>query len=261
MFRFGSLTRAAYRGWTAFRTTGGRALPQGPPIPGSHSHNDSQQHVPLWTALRHGFVSVEADTWAVDGQLLVGHDRADLRPVRTLQTTYLEPLAMLIAETGAVHPGFGGPFRLLLDVKNDPDVTYSLLEGALAEYAEIVTRYDGARVTIGLVSVVMTGDYPWETIGSQRHRLVACDGQLSDPKSYASATLMPTVSEPWHNQFRWRGFGNIPTEEREKLHRITAETAASGRTLRFWGTPLGPAHARRAIWNELAAAGVGYIGA
>ncbi|HEX3732099.1 MAG TPA: hypothetical protein VHU91_04140 [Mycobacteriales bacterium] len=228
---------------------------------GSHSHNDSQQHVPLWTALRHGFVSVEADMWSANGRLLVGHDRGDLRPDRTLRTAYLEPLATLIAEIGAVHPGYGEPFRLLIDVKNDPDATYSLLEDALAEYAEIVTRYDGARVTIGPVSVVMTGDYPWQTIAGQRHRLVACDGRLSDIKAYTSATLMPTVSEPWHNHFRWRGFSSISTGEREKLRRMVAETAASGRTLRFWGAPLWPAHARRAAWNELAAAGVGYIGA
>src|SRR5207244_7981145 len=62
------------------------------PLPQAHAHNDYEHKRPLQDALDHGFCSVEADVFLVDGQMLVGHDRKDLRPGRTLEKLYLEPL-------------------------------------------------------------------------------------------------------------------------------------------------------------------------
>src|SRR5437868_14769766 len=62
------------------------------PLPQAHAHNDYEHARPLFDALDHGFCSVEADIWLVDGQLLIGHDRKDLKPGRTLESLYLDPL-------------------------------------------------------------------------------------------------------------------------------------------------------------------------
>src|SRR4051794_2449732 len=67
--------------------------PAGPtPLVHAHAHNDYEHARPLLDALDNGFCSVEADIHLVDGKLLVAHDRAHVRPDRTLQSLYLDPL-------------------------------------------------------------------------------------------------------------------------------------------------------------------------
>ena len=67
-----------------------KAAPPGvSPLPNAHAHNDYEHNRPLFDALDHGFTSVEADVFLVDGKLLVGHDREALKPERTLDSLYL----------------------------------------------------------------------------------------------------------------------------------------------------------------------------
>src|ERR1043165_7084012 len=56
----------------------------------AHAHNDYEHARPLLDALDHGFASVEADVWLVNGRLLVAHDEEAVRPDRTLQSLYLD---------------------------------------------------------------------------------------------------------------------------------------------------------------------------
>ena len=50
------------------------------PLAQAHAHNDYEHPRPLLDALDHGFTSVEADVWLVDGELLVAHDLATSGP-------------------------------------------------------------------------------------------------------------------------------------------------------------------------------------
>ena len=62
------------------------------PLAQAHAHNDYEHDRPLLDALDHGFTSVEADIYLVDGALLVAHNRRDVKPERTLEKLYLDPL-------------------------------------------------------------------------------------------------------------------------------------------------------------------------
>src|SRR3974390_1561429 len=53
-----------------------------------HAHNDYEHTRPLLDALDHGFCSVEADIYLVDGQLPVAHDPSKVKPERPLQGPY-----------------------------------------------------------------------------------------------------------------------------------------------------------------------------
>src|SRR5688500_17684262 len=44
------------------------------PLERAHAHNDYEHERPLYDALDHGFKSVEADIWLIDGELVVSHD-------------------------------------------------------------------------------------------------------------------------------------------------------------------------------------------
>ncbi|HKU44688.1 MAG TPA: hypothetical protein VJR89_41295, partial [Polyangiales bacterium] len=63
------------------------------------------------------------------------------------------------------------------------------------------------------------------------------------------------ISERWDALFDWDGKGAMPRAERAKLQQLAKLTRARRQELRFWGTPESPA-----VWRELLAAGVDYIG-
>src|SRR6266852_3381345 len=89
------------------------------PLRRAHAHNDYEHQRPLFDALERGFCSVEADVYLVDGQLQVAHTRQDLKPERTLEKLYLDPLRQRIrANGGSVYPG-GPAIYLLVDVKTE----------------------------------------------------------------------------------------------------------------------------------------------
>src|SRR5467141_4729541 len=93
------------------------------PLIHAHAHNDYEHKRPLFDALDHGFCSVEADIYLEKGRLLVGHTRDDLRPERTLEKLYLDPLRERTrANSGRVYSG-GPAIFLLIDMKTSAKPT------------------------------------------------------------------------------------------------------------------------------------------
>src|SRR5262245_59241765 len=70
------------------------------PLPRAHAHNDYLHTRPLLDALAHGFYSVEADIHLVNGELLLAHKPEEIKPGRTLQKLYLEPLRERVKKNG-----------------------------------------------------------------------------------------------------------------------------------------------------------------
>ena len=226
----------------------------------AHAHNDYEHERPLLDALEHGFTSVEADVWLVDGELLVAHDAEDLDPARTLERLYLAPLKKLVRGKGRdVYPGYDGTFQLLIDIKNTGEATYAAIEKELGDYEELFTRYENGTVKEGPVEAVISGDRPLETMRSATERFSFYDGRMGDLRSGMPASLMPLVSDNWTKVFVWQGIGPMPETERRKLHEIVDHAHTQGYRVRFWATPDTDGAAREAVWTELLAAGVDHI--
>ena len=115
---------------------------QAEPLQQAHAHNDYEHKRPLQDALDHGFTSVEADVWLVDGQLLVAHDRDQGVPGRTLESLYLSPLeARRKMNGGTEYPGWDGNFQLLIDVKSDAGPTWAAIDQVLREHPNLMTTF------------------------------------------------------------------------------------------------------------------------
>ncbi|HEY1190365.1 MAG TPA: phosphatidylinositol-specific phospholipase C/glycerophosphodiester phosphodiesterase family protein [Gemmata sp.] len=239
----------------AFLTAPMRAdPPQVVPLPRAHAHNDYEHERPLLDALGHGFCSVEADIWLVKGELLVGHTPFALKPERTLQKLYLDPLrARVKANSGSVHPG-GPAFYLLIDIKTDAKDTYSALAQVLEAYPDLLTRTKDGKIDTKAVTVVISGNRDTKTISDQKVRFAALDGRPADLAGNAPAHLVPWVSESWKVLFKWDGTGPMPEGERKKLRELVAKAHKQGRKVRFWATP-----EKVGVWKELLAAGVDFV--
>jgi hypothetical protein len=236
------------------------AVVLGAPQDQAHAHNDYEHDRPLFDALEHGFTSVEADVWLVDGELLVAHDREDVKAGVTLESLYLDPLTDLVKGNGrSVYPGWDGEFQLLIDIKSGGEATYAAIEEELAEHRAILSRYTHGKTKTGPVAAVISGNRPLETMQSAEQRFGFYDGRASDLESGKSPDLMPLVSNNWTQLFTWQGVGPMPEAERARLQEYVATAHEKGFRVRFWATPDQAGPARDAVWAELHDAGVDHI--
>ncbi len=224
-------------------------------LPRAHAHNDYYHDRPLLDALDHGFCSVEADIFLVDGKLLVGHDRRELRPNRTLQRLYLDPLLDRVRRNnGWVHEQ-SQPLTLLVDIKSDGEATYPALREALKPYREMLSHVNDGAVHQRAVEIVISGNRPHALVAAQTERYVFVDGRLKELNEQSDARLVPLVSENWNSLFTWRGGETMPADQHQKLRQIVQQMHQQQRRLRFWATPEEPE-----FWKVLADEGVDLIG-
>ncbi len=229
--------------------------PSATPLLHAHAHNDYWHERPLLDALDHGFCSVEADVFLVDGKLLVGHARNEIDPQKTLAALYLEPLRKRVKTNGGhVFPGVDR-FFLLVDVKTEAEETYRVLHELLGDYKDMLTSVEAGTIHPGAVTLVVSGNRAEATIRNQKTRFVGIDGRPSDLDKTEPAHAMPWISENWNNQFRWNGDGPMPADQRQKLSDYVAKAHKRDRLVRFWATP-----ENEAVWKELLAADVDLIG-
>ena len=219
-----------------------------------HAHNDYEHKRPLFDALDHGFCSVEADIYLVDGQLLVAHQRNQVKPERTLQTLYLDPLRERVRKNGGRVYAGGPEVVLLIDLKTDWKVIYPFLRERLQSYTDMLTVFRGDATETNAVRAIITGYRSKKMFEGETVRYAAYDGELEDLESDAPASLIPWISSNWGRTFQWRGVGTIPPEEQIKLKEIVRNAHGQGRRVRFWGAPDFPD-----FWRELVSDGVDLI--
>lgn len=223
-------------------------LPNVVALPNAHSHNDYEQSRPLWDALDQGFTSVEADVYLIGDTLYVSHSRPTFKnPSATLDKLYLTPLAERIRQNkGKVLANYDGPFYLLIDAKTKADSTYQAIEKALQPYRSLLTNSH--------ITVILSGNRPIQAMAAAKNRILTVDGRPDDLGKGYKSTLMPLVSDSYTNQVQWRGKGDMPAEEFQKLRLLAERTHKEGKKLRLWATPEDPA-----VWAKLREAGVDFL--
>ena len=220
-----------------------------------HAHNDYEHKRPLFDALDHGFCSVEADIYLVDGQLLVAHDRSKVKPERTLQALYLDPLRERVKKNGGrVYPG-GPECVLLIDEKTRLADHLSCPARNPEDTMPTCSRRSSPGQRRPTPSGSSSPATAPRTCSPASPSATPCvDGELADLDSGAPADLIPWISSNWATSFKWRGTGPMPEAEKLKLQTIVAKAHAQGRQVRFWGAPDQPV-----FWGEMLANGVDLI--
>jgi len=212
-----------------------------PLLPFAFAHNDYLHDRPLLDALDLGFCAVEADIFVTNNVLLVGHDWRDLRPDRTLQKLYLDPLAARVRENGGKVQRGGPEFLLLIDIKTEAEPTYRVLKPVLERYRSMLTGFKAGEIHTNAIRVVLSGERPIAMVSNEVDRLAAIDGRIEDLDGHAPPSLIPLVSDNWTRLFKWRGSGEMADDEKARLRDFVARAHNQGRQLRLWATPDLPA--------------------
>lgn len=227
-------------------------------LPTAHAHNDYRHADPCTGALDLGFTSIEVDVFPVGDDLLVGHEPADLRPDRTIEGLYLDPLRVRCE--AAEHPA-RGPLAdghhllLLVDIKRDASRALELLLPRLDPLKPWLARVENGRFKDGPIMVVLSGSRPVAQVAAMPDRVVFIDGRLGDLDRNPPVELVPLVSASFGSAVGAALIGAPSESARQRLGELADRAHAQGRRLRFWGHLEDPD-----IWAALVDAKVDLIG-
>lgn len=245
-----------------------------------HSHNDEERHVPLYDALNVGCTSVEADVWLQGDDLLVGHSKDSLKPSRTLQSLYLDPLLSILAHQNpalnltASRANDSAPLSgiytfspstsltLLVDLKTSSADTLPVLTQQLSALRSrgLLTRFDGSRVLEGPVTIVGTGNTDFRALVSNTtYRDIFFDAPLdqlwgedapgnatlytANNSYYASVSFAASIGGTW--------LGGLAPRQLYKIRGQIKGAHERGLKVRYWDTPGWPKGLRNHIWDVL----------
>jgi hypothetical protein len=223
------------------------ALAAQSPLAVAHAHNDYVHARPFYEAHELGFGSIEADVWLVEGTLLVGHDRADLNPERTLQKLYLEPLLGRLKADGGRAYADGTPLQLLIDLKTDWAGTLPVLEKLLLPHRAALAP---------AVRIVVSGSMPPPDQYARFDPLLTFDGRWKTRYPAGTGERVRLVSEPFYAVGGyWDGKKELPEPARQRVRAFADSLHTAGKQLRFWATPDTPL-----AYETLLDLGVDFVG-
>ena len=231
--------------------------PAQPAIVNGHAHNDYEQQKPLFTALKNGFKSVEADIHLIDGVLYVSHHYPkDLPTTPNLEDLYLKPLKNHIDQNGGrVYPDYDDFFYLMIDVKSNAVDTYHVLEALLKNYQSMISvvRNNQDQLTKP-VKVFISGNRPVQLLLAKETKYAGLDGRPEDLTAKHPNTLMPIISENFNHYLSWDGMGEPEDQELVKLLHMIEKAHAQHKQVRLWAAPDSPS-----AWELLLDIGIDLI--
>ncbi|EXJ55714.1 hypothetical protein A1O7_08643 [Cladophialophora yegresii CBS 114405] len=281
-----------------------------------HSHNDYWRKEPLFSALDAGCTGVEADVWLYDEELYVGHSTASLTPERTLRNLYVDPLVKILDDQNphtSFHPTLDTPRNgvfdtdpsqtlvLLIDFKTEGHRLWPYVSEQLEPLRErkMLSYFNGTNFVEGPVTVVVTGNAPWEeVVANPTYRDMFFDAPLdlmakaADPSSSGTTSFdtqdgvltkrgsnqgqgrsgaapsSPAMYSQANSYYAsvsfgravgWPWRGSLSRKQVETLRRQIAGAHARGLKVRYWSVPSWPRGMRNYLWRTLVKEGVDYL--
>ena len=217
-----------------------------------HSHNDYAQALPFYQAYAQQAASIEADIYTTDraDELLVAHNKEDLKEAPTLEEAYIDPIVSLYRlNKGRAWRGSDHYFVLLIDLKTPANPTLDILIRKLQRYPEV---FDPA-VNPYAVRVVISGNRPPAETFQNYPTIISFDGDKMDYTPRQLERVM-MISLNFRLFSQWNGEGSIPVDELRKLNDLIATAHTLGKPIRFWGSPDGPT-----AWRTFHQMGIDYV--
>ena len=217
----------------------------------AHSHNDYENDIPFRLAYDNHFGSIEADIWAIDGELYVAHNKNEIQPSMTLDSLYIQPVVRIFKQNGGRawkdHPG---TFQLLIDLKTPVQPTLAILIEKLKPFPDVFDP----EVNPDAVRIVLSGNRPEPADFSNYPSFILYDGLLDRKYDEELLKKVPLFSENLRKFTAWNGEGDIIDKEKLRIQVVIDSIHALNNKIRFWNAPDNPNS-----WEILMKMGVDYI--
>ncbi|KAK7206833.1 hypothetical protein BZA70DRAFT_288286 [Myxozyma melibiosi] len=246
---------------------------------GIHSHNDYWRDVPLYTALSLGVLSVEADVWHYDDDdtIYVGHHTAALNAQRTFQNLYLDPLMDILTQNnpnntftvnqtspnGVWDTDSTQTLYLFVDLKTDGDATWPYIVEALEPLNEkgYLTTYNGTDVTYGPITVIGTGNTPYDYVVEHTDRYYFYDGPIATLNSSYPATVNPIASGSLSQIVGDIAPSGLNKTQYATVKKLIDDAHDAGIMTRFWEVAWWPVSTRNTLYRQLIGLGTDLLNA
>lgn len=200
----------------------------------AHSHNDYANEIPFWLAYNNHFGSIETDIWAVKGELYVGHNSSDIKPERTLDILYIQPIVKTIRQNkGKAWKDYPATFQLLIDLKTTVEPTLSLLVEKLKKYPDVFDP----DVNENAIHIVITGNRPEPSAFSNYPDFIYIDGLLDMRYNDQQLKRVALYSENLKKFTLWNGEGEFIGKDKIRLQNVIDSVHALNMKIRFWNAP------------------------
>ena len=254
------------------------------PVP-CHSHNDYWRQIPLYEALAAGCTGIEADVWLSGDDLLVGHSMSSLTAARSLNNIYVEPLKSILTiqdqsrsqrnltnesrSSWIFEMSTTTSLNLLIDVKsNGRETTAAVLDHLEPLRSKgWLTHFNGLRVVPGPITVILTGNAPFDMISSNgTYRDVFFDAPLDELGGYNGLSNNTNYSAE-NSQYASVSFqkaigkvhGSLSSQQVETIRQHVKNASRRSLKARYWDTPAWPISVRNYVWKVLEREGVGML--
>jgi len=217
----------------------------------AHSHNDYENKTPFWLAYNNHFGSIEADIWAVKGDLFVAHNEKDILPGRTLDSLYIQPIVKKIRQnSGKAWKNDPSTFQLLIDLKTSVAQTLPLLVEKLEQYPDVFNPQKNKNA----VRIVVTGNRPEPSEFESYPGFISFDGNLDKKYDKKQLKRIALFSENFRTFSLWNGSGEIVEKEKIRLQNAIDSAHSLKKKIRFWNSPDNPES-----WNTFMNMGIDFI--
>ncbi len=193
----------------------------------AHAHNDYENTVPFYLAFQNGFGSIEADIYSINDNLFVAHNKQDIKPGRTLENLYLDPLKRALDSNSKRN------LKLLIDIKDDYKVTLTLLVKELQSLKKHLSTKGKKRS----VTIVISGNRPPPSEFKSYPDFIFFDDDLRQSFTKDEWKRVALVSLPLTRITRWNGKEKISVEDSMKVKHTIDSVHATGKPIRFWAAP------------------------
>ena len=218
------------------------------------AHNDYKHKRPLLDALNCGVANIEADIFLYKNKLVVAHVLPYFRKNKTIEKLYLQPLFDRFARQDDIYLGYSKPIILMIDVKTNASKTYLKLKEVLQKYQPILTSYDNGKITERAVTVVISGNKPYELMEKECNRLAFIDDDLKNMTSDSTKNLCLMASAKYSKITSWNGKQPISIIQKLKLCQFIEQAHTEGKKVRLWAIPQ-----NTMVWKMLMDCGIDLI--
>jgi alkaline phosphatase len=196
----------------------------------AHSHNDYEKPSPFWEAYKNKFGSIEADIFLDNGELIVAHDREQVKKRFTLDSLYLKPLQQSIqANKGFVYADPARQLQLMIDLKTEGVSTLKALVDRLSNFPALI-KCPSLKITI-------SGSRPPEADFTKYPSWIFFDGELQKAYTKEQLERIPMISDNFAKYSSWKGEGDMPQNDRILIQSLIEKVHALGKKIRFWNAP------------------------